>query len=269
MYPDLQDKTALITGAAGILGITFCEAMLKQGVRVVMVDHNEESLLEKAALLQNQFGVDSILPIVTDIAQYDCVKQMVNQAVNTFGSIDILHNNAATKGGSIPDFFASYEDYELSTWRDIMSVNLDAAFLVSQAVGKQMIVQGSGGSIIQTASIYGVIAPDQSIYEGSSYLGMEINTPAVYSASKAGLLGLTRYLAAYWAKYNIRVNALTPGGIESGQNETFKKNYSGKVPLGRMGKAEELCGALLLLASEQSSYITGQNIVVDGGYCCW
>jgi len=132
-----------------------------------------------------------------------------------------------------------------------------------------MIAQGRGGSIVQTASIYGIMAPDDRIYEGSHYLGRQINTPAVYSASKAGVVGLTRYLAAYWAKHGIRVNTLTPGGVESGQNEEFKRRYSARVPMGRMARAEEMVAALVFLASEASSYVTGQNLIVDGGLQAW
>ena len=159
--------------------------------------------------------------------------------------------------------------YDLNTWNEIFSVNVAGMFLVAQAAGRQMIAQGQGGSIINTASIYGVVAPDQRIYEGSHYLGRAINTPASYSASKAAVIGLARYLAAYWAHHGIRVNVLTPGGIESGQNETFSRRYSARVPLGRMGNANELHGALLYLASGASSYVTGQNIIVDGGLACW
>jgi NAD(P)-dependent dehydrogenase (short-subunit alcohol dehydrogenase family) len=142
-------------------------------------------------------------------------------------------------------------------------------FLMAQAVGKQMVIQGKGGSIIQTASIYGVMGPDHRIYEGSFYLGREINTPAVYSASKAGVIGLTRHLATYWADKGIRVNTLTPGGTESGQNDEFKKRYSARIPLGRMANAYEMVGALLYLASDASSYVTGQNIIIDGGLNAW
>jgi NAD(P)-dependent dehydrogenase (short-subunit alcohol dehydrogenase family) len=132
-----------------------------------------------------------------------------------------------------------------------------------------MLKQNSPASIIQTASIYGVVGPDQRIYKGSEYLDREINTPAVYSASKAAVIGLTSYLAAYWGKNNIRVNSLTPGGIESGQNEAFTQLYSNRVPLGRMGRIDELSSALIFLASDASSYVTGQNLVVDGGLNCW
>ena len=194
---------------------------------------------------------------------------MVDYVVAEFGEINILHNNAAGKSNDLDAFFAPFEEYSLDQWRKIMEVNLDGMFLVAQAAGRQMVAQRKGGSIIQTASIYGIIAPDQRIYEGSFYLGTEINTPAVYSASKAAVIGLTKYLATYWANNKIRVNTLTPGGVESGQNEEFKRLYSNRVPMDRMAHASEMVGALLYLASEASSYVTGQNIIVDGGLSTW
>jgi NAD(P)-dependent dehydrogenase (short-subunit alcohol dehydrogenase family) len=129
--------------------------------------------------------------------------------------------------------------------------------------------QGSGGSIIQTASIYGIVSSDKRIYEGSFYLGRQISNPAVYSTSKAAVVGLTRYLAANWGDQGIRVNALVPAGVESGQNDTFKSRYSARVPLGRMAKASEMVGALVYLASDASSYVTGHCLVVDGGLSAW
>ena len=150
-----------------------------------------------------------------------------------------------------------------------MSVNIDGMFLTAQAVGKQMVAQGRGGSIIQTASIYGVMAPDHRIYEGSFYLDRKINTPAVYTASKAAVIGLTKHLATYWADKGIRVNTLTPGGTESGQNDEFKNRYAQRVPMNRMARADEMVGALLFLASDAASYVTGQNIIVDGGLNAW
>jgi len=125
------------------------------------------------------------------------------------------------------------------------------------------------GSIVNTLSIYGIVGPDQRIYEGSSYEGRAINTPAIYSASKAGLWGLTKYLATYWGGNGVRVNAITPGGVFSGQNDVFVDRYSARVPLGRMAHKNELCGALVFLASDASSYVTGQNLVVDGGLTAW
>ena len=131
-----------------------------------------------------------------------------------------------------------------------------------------MLGQGVG-SIIQTSSIYGLLGPDQRIYEGSEYLGHQINSPGVYAASKAGIIGLTRYLATYWADKGIRVNAIAPGGTQSGQNEEFIRRYSEHIPLGRMAKAHEIVGALLYLASDASSYMTGQTITIDGGLTAW
>ncbi len=150
-----------------------------------------------------------------------------------------------------------------------MSVNLDGMFLVAQAVGAEMVQRGTKGSIIQTASIYGLLASDKRIYEGSFYLGRQISNPGVYSASKAGVVGLTKYLAAYWGDKGIRVNALVPGGVESGQNETFKQRYAARVPMGRMAQAHELVGTLVYLASDASSYVTGQTLIVDGGTTSW
>jgi NAD(P)-dependent dehydrogenase (short-subunit alcohol dehydrogenase family) len=181
----------------------------------------------------------------------------------------VLHNNAASKSTDLAAFFAPFEDYSLDQWREIMSVNIDAMFLCAKTVGRRMIDQGSGGSIIQTSSIYGIRGSDKRIYEGSFYLDRQISNPGVYSTSKAAVVGLTKYLAAYWADRGIRVNTLTPAGIESGQNETFKQRYSARVPLGRMARADESVGALIYLASDASSYVTGQNIVVDGGLSAW
>ena len=149
-----------------------------------------------------------------------------------------------------------------------MAVNLDGLFLVARAVGTRMAARGAG-SIVQTASIYGVRGPDPRLYEGSEYRGQPINTPPVYSASKAGVIGLTKHLATYWADRGVRVNTLTPGGVESGQNETFQARYGARVPLGRMARPDEMVGALLFLASDAASYVTGQNIIVDGGLSAW
>jgi NAD(P)-dependent dehydrogenase (short-subunit alcohol dehydrogenase family) len=194
---------------------------------------------------------------------------MVHNVVVAFGHIDILHNNAASKSADLDAFFASFEEYSLEEWRRIMAVNIDGMFLVAQAVGDRMVKQGTGGSIIQTSSIYGIMGSDKRIYEGSLYLGRQISNPGAYSASKAAVVGLTKYLAAYWGDKGIRVNTLVPGGVESGQNDTFKSRYAARVPMGRMAQADEMVGALIYLASDASRYVTGQNLVVDGGLSAW
>ena len=264
----LDGKVVLVTGATGILGRCFCDGFAEMGANVVVVDLDREMVRECSTELSQKHGIDC-MGISCDVSSVSSVQEMVSAAVSKFGRIDVLHNNAATKGTSLKDFFADFESYSLETWRQIMSVNLDGMFIVAQQVGKQMTAQGHGGSIIQMSSIYGLVAPDQRIYEKSFYLGESINTPAVYSTSKAAVLGLTRYLATYWSSHNIRVNCIAPGGVESGQNLEFLSRYSFRVPLGRMAKAEEIVGMALFLASDASSYVTGQTIAVDGGWTCW
>ena len=263
----LANKVVVVTGGAGLLGQVFCQALVDVGAHVAIVDLDLASA-ETVAKRINKSDAQRVIAVGSDITSPESVTQMVTNVVKQLGRIDVLVNNAASKGSSPDAFYESFEDYSLKTWREVMSVNIDGLFLVAQAVGKQMKKQG-GGSIIQTSSIYGVVAPDQRIYEGSEYNGRPINTPAVYSASKSAVNGLTNYLATYWASSKIRVNSLTPGGIASGQNSEFNKKYSNRVPLGRMGEATELVGALIYLASDASSYVTGQNLIVDGGLSAW
>ncbi len=263
----LDGKNAVITGGNGILGGYFSEGLLSAGANLVMIDKLPE-VCEKAETLQKKFG-KRCLGIACDITDPLQVEQAIQQAASELGDIHILLNNAAWKSQDLNAFFASFETYSLETWRQIMSVNIDGMFLVAQAVARHMIERNISGSIVQTASIYGIMGPDQRIYEGSFYMGGPINTPAVYSASKASVVGLTQYLATYLAKHKIRVNTLTPGGVESGQNDVFKTKYANRIPLGRMAKAEEMVGALIYLASDASSYVTGQNLVIDGGLSAW
>lgn len=264
---DLTGRVAIVTGGAGILGQTFIAALADFGASVAIIDVDKERVDGLASDLISRFGVRAV-GVATDVSDPSCVAAMVETVEKELGPIDILHNNAATKGRHLDAFFAPLKDFELSTWREVMAVNLDAMFLVAKEVGSRMAQRGRG-SIVQTASIYGIMAPDQRIYDGAEYLGRPINTPAVYSASKAGVVGLTKYLAAYWGEHGIRVNTLTPGGIASGQNEEFSRRYSARVPMRRMGNAKELASALIFLASDASSYVTGQNIIVDGGLTVW
>ncbi|MCM3590179.1 SDR family oxidoreductase [Brevibacillus borstelensis] len=265
---DLQGKTAVVTGALGILGKNFCRGLAEFGADVAVVDLDQQNTEAFAEELTDKYGIKSI-GVACDVSSPESVASMVERVSEELQGINILHNNAASKSKDLDAFFAPYEEFSIDQWRDIMSVNIDGMFLVSQAVGKQMIKQGKGGSIIQTSSIYGIVAPDNRIYEGSYYLERTINTPAVYSASKSSVIGLTKYLATYWAPYGIRVNSLVPGGVQSGQNETFVGRYSNRVPMARMAQPEEMVGALLYLASDASSYVTGQQIVVDGGLSVW
>lgn len=265
---ELTGKTAIVTGAVGILGQRFCRGLAEFGAQVVVVDLDADRCTTFAAELERDYG-RAALGVACDVSQPESVANLVAQVVERFGAIHILHNNAASKSADLDAFFATTEEYSLSEWRKIMSVNVDGLFLMAQAVGRRMQQQGAGGSIIQTSSIYGLVSSDKRIYEGSFYLGRQISNPAVYSTSKAAVVGLTRYLAANWADAGIRVNALVPAGVESGQNETFKQRYSARVPLGRMAQADEMVGALVYLSSDASSYVTGHCLVVDGGLSAW
>lgn len=265
---DLRGKVAVVTGGAGILGQHFCAGLAEAGAAIVVVDLHEGNAQELASTLIKRYKVEAI-GIGCDVANQKSVQAMVARVVLEYGEVNILHNNAASKSDDTDAFFAPFEEYSFDQWRRIMAVNLDGMFLVAQAVGKQLVAQGKGGSIIQTASIYGLMAPDHRIYDGSLYLGRQINTPAVYTASKAAVIGLTKHLATYWADKGIRVNTLTPGGVESGQNHEFSRRYSARVPMNRMANAHEMVGALLFLASDASSYVTGQNVIVDGGLTAW
>lgn len=260
----LDGKAALVTGGAGILGQRFAHGLASAGAMVAVVDLHEEAAREVAAAIgSNAHGFGC------DVASPQSVQACVDAVVAHFGRIDILHNNAATKTADPRKFFTAFEDYPLDVWRDVMSVNIDGMFLMAQSVGRQLLRQGYGGTVIQTASIYGLVGPDPRIYEGSEYLGGAINTPAVYAASKAAVVGLTKWLATHWAQSGIRVNCLVPGGVSSGQNSTFSEHYSSRVPMGRMANSDEMVPALLYLASDASSYVTGQVLAVDGGWTCW
>jgi len=264
----LSGKTAVITGGAGLLGIQFCRGFAKEGVSVAVVDRLGSAARKVAAELRKEFGVPAV-GISCDVASPQSVRAMVNNVVREFSQIDILINNAASKSGSLKAFFQPFESYSLRQWQKVMAVNLDGMFLVAQAVGRQMLRQKNGGSVVQTSSIYGRLGPDERIYRGSRYMGVKINTPAVYAASKAGVIGLSRYLATHWASQGIRVNTLVPGGVASGQNLTFQRRYGARVPIGRMARPGEMVGAVLYLASDLASYVTGQCLVVDGGLEVW
>lgn len=265
---DLDGRVAIVTGGLGILGQQFCRALAEFGAHVVVADLDGNGAERYACELTRDTDV-TCAGLGCDVTSEDSVEALIDKTIERFGSIDVLHNNAASKSDDLQAFFAPVEQYSLAEWRKIMAVNLDGVFLVSRAVGRRMIEQGTGGSIIHTGSIYGHLGSDPRIYAGSEYLGVAINTPPVYAASKAGVAGLARYLATAWAEHGIRVNTLIPGGVQSGQNAEFISRYSQRIPLGRMGSPDDLVGALIYLASDASRYVTGQNLYVDGGLSAW
>ena len=268
---DLTGCVAVVTGGVGLLGAEFCRTLAEAGAAVAVVDLNELASQEAAYTLTKS-GYQS-LAVPTDITKPDSVNAMVDKVMSAFGRLDILVNSAALDPKFDPDAIkkgitpGAFEDYPLDQWNAALNVNLTGMFLVTQACAKQMLSQDKKGSIINICSTYGLNGPDQSIYiKDGERVAFK---PVYYTVTKAGVLGFTKYLAAYYAGTEIRVNALTPGGVFNNHEDYFVKNYSAKTILGRMAKKDEMNGALLFLASEASSYMTGNNLIVDGGWTAW
>jgi 2-deoxy-D-gluconate 3-dehydrogenase len=268
---DLTGRVAVITGGVGLLGAEFCRTLAEAGAAVVIVDLNESaSQVIRDSLTNSGYKA---LAVPTDITQTDSVNAAVEKTLSTFGRLDILVNSAALDPKFDPDAVnkgitpGAFEDYPLDLWNSALNVNLTGMFLMTQACVKPMIEQGKKGSIINICSTYGLNGPDQRIYvkEGERVAFK----PVYYTVTKAGVMGFTRYLAAYYAGTNIRVNALTPGGVFNNHEDYFVQNYSAKTIIGRMANKDEMNGALLFLASDASSYMTGNNVIVDGGWTAW
>lgn len=265
----LAGRTALVTGGAGLLGRQFTQALGEAGAKVVVADLNLAQAEAHAETL-TQAGL-AALPVQVDVTDPVSVEALVARAVEHFGSLDVIVNGAALDPKFDPDNQGSqlgnaFETYPLEAWRAAMEVNLTGMFLVCQAAARQMVAQ-EYGKIINICSTYGLVGPDQRIYERPD--GPRQYKPVYYTVSKAGVLGLTKYLATYYAGTNIRVNALTPGGVYNQHDETFLKAYSSRTVIGRMAEQDEMSGAVVFLASEASAYMTGANLVVDGGWTAW
>jgi NAD(P)-dependent dehydrogenase (short-subunit alcohol dehydrogenase family) len=258
----LNGEIVIVTGGAGFLGKHICLSLAEQGAKVACIDREEsmQNLLKGNANL-HKYNCDVSNPVE--------VRGIVQKISDELGTPGVLINGAATKTSSLDNFFTAWSDYPSETWDEILSVNLSGTFYMAREVAKVMIAAKKPGSIVQLSSIYGSLGPDNRIYQGALWNGKEINTPPAYAASKGGVNGLTSYLSTTLAPHKIRVNTLTLGGIESLQNEAFIRAYSERVPLGRMGTQEEVCDAIIFLASKASSYVTGQNLFVDGGLSAW
>jgi NAD(P)-dependent dehydrogenase (short-subunit alcohol dehydrogenase family) len=268
---DLTGRVAVVTGGVGLLGAEFCRTLVEAGAAVAVVDLNGSASQAIADSLTNSGYKALALP--TDITQPDSVTSAVENVLSTFGRLDILVNSAALDPKFDPEAInkgitpGAFEDYPLDLWNSALNVNLTGMFLMTQACVKPMIEQGKKGSIINICSTYGLNGPDQRIYiKDGKRVAFK---PIYYTVTKAGVMGFTKYLAAYYAETEIRVNALTPGGVFNNHEDYFVKNYSAKTILGRMAKKDEMNGALLFLASDASSYMTGNNVVVDGGWTAW
>jgi 2-deoxy-D-gluconate 3-dehydrogenase len=268
---DLTGRVAIVTGGVGLLGKEFCKTLAEAGAAVVVVDLNPASTQAVAGNLVA--GGYRAIGLAADITKPEAVNAMVAETMKAFGRIDILVNSAGMDPKFDPDAAAkgiapgAFEEYPLDQWNAALNVNLTGTFLVTQACVKQMVAQGKKGSVINICSTYGLNGPDQRVYiKDGKRVAFK---PVYYTVTKAGMLGFTKYLAAYYAGTEIRVNALTPGGVFNNHEEYFVQNYSAKTILGRMARKDEMNGALLFLASDASSYMTGNNVVVDGGWTAW
>ena len=270
----LTGKTALITGAAGLLGIEHAAALLESGATVVLTDIGEAGLTSASVYLARNSDSGRILTRRMDVCQPDVIRAVAAELAASGRRVDILVNNAAidpkVKGEEGVLETSRIENFPLDQWTSQVAVGLTGAFLCSQVFGAAMAKDGKGGVILNIASDLSVFSPDQRLYrkEGLSDDRQPVK-PVTYSVIKAGLVGLTRYLATYWADKGVRCNALSPGGVFNGQGEEFVQRLSSLIPLNRMANKDEYRAAVQFLCSDASAYMNGQNIVMDGGRSTW
>jgi len=259
---NLKNRVAIITGGAGHLGSAICESFAEAGADLVIIDLEKNSCEKKARQLEDKYNIRA-LPLSMDLGNETALKKVPDIVLEEFDHIDILVNCAALVGTSkLSGWSVPFPEQSPDTWRTALEINLTVPFILSQACTPALRESGHG-SIINIGSIYGVNGPDMALYEATG-----MGNPAAYAASKGGLIQLTRWLATVLAP-NIRVNALTPGGIARNQPEIFTERYIRRTPLQRMAVEEDFKGAALYLASDLSSYVTGQNLIVDGGWTVW
>lgn len=266
----LDDCVVIVTGGAGLLGREYCAALAEAGAHVVVADTDREGARVLAAALGESSGREH-LGVATDVSDRESVRAMVGATLSAFSRIDGLVNNA----GLDPKFEKSrfdenagaFEDFPLELWNRSLAVNITGMFLCAQAVAPSMLA-ARRGSIVNIASTYGVVGPDQRLYESTGNAPRSYK-PVSYSVTKSAAIGLTRYLATYWGDRGIRVNTLTPGGVLNEHDEEFVRRYSARTPLGRMADRSEYSCAVVFLLSDASSYMTGANLVMDGGWTAW
>ena len=266
---ELNGRVAILTGGAGLLGRSHGRMLSSAGATVVLADSDGQGAEQVAEELRGPAGADC-LPIRTDVSDPQSVQTMVRTALATYGRIDILVNNAALDPKFDLEHSGShgqrFEDFSFELWQQALAVNVTGMFLCAQAVAPIM-TQAGYGVIVNIASTYGLVGPDQRLYQREGQPPQF--KPVSYTVSKAAALGLTRYLATYFTGTGIRVNSLSPGGVFADHDEEFVRRYSARTVLGRMATREEISNALLFLVSDASSYMTGANLVVDGGWTAW
>ena len=268
----LDNKIIVITGATGLLGRKHAEAIACYGGTPVLLDLSQQAVDDLANELNNKFNVRSI-GFCVDITDEQAIKSNTELIIEKFGKIDGLVNNAANNP-KVEDSekinFSRLENFPLNVWNDDISVGLTGAFLCAKHYGFAISKNPNGGSIVNISSDLGLIAPDQRLYAKDGVDDDKQNAkPVTYSVVKTGLIGLTRYLATYWADKNVRCNAICPGGVENGQPEEFLQKVNAKIPMGRLAQVDEYQGILIWMLSDASSYLNGSIIPVDGGRTAW
>jgi NAD(P)-dependent dehydrogenase (short-subunit alcohol dehydrogenase family) len=271
---DLSGKTALITGSAGLLGFEHAVALLESGATVVLTDVSHDSLTSARTQLEQSFDAKKIIAMAMDVTQVVEVRTVAEKLLKENIYVDILVNNAAidpkVKGEQGIVETSRLESFPLDQWDLQVAVGLTGAFICSQVFGALMASSGRGGVILNIASDLSVISPDQRLYRKEGLVeDMQPVKPVTYSVIKAGLIGLTRYLATYWADKGVRANALSPGGVYNGQGEDFVNRLTALIPLGRMATKDEYRSTIQFLCSDASAYMNGQNVVMDGGRGSW
>ena len=256
----LDKKVAVVTGGSGLLGKEFCQGLAEFGANVIIADINEDQGIKTSKEINKRINEDKIDFIHLDITSEESIDNFIEETIARYGKIEILVNSAYPRNKK---YGTSFEDVEFDSFQENVISHMGGYFLVSQKISKIMMKQGNG-SIVNLGSIYGVLGPNFSVYGDTS-----MTMPVEYSMIKGGIINFTRYLSTYLAPHNIRVNSICPGGIFDNQPEEFVKNYCEKVPLNRMADPSDIVGTLIFLVSDASKYITGQNIMVDGGLSVW
>lgn len=269
----VKDKICIVTGGFGQLGSQFSKELLTRGAKVAVFGTNISEERISKVFLNDEINSNNLNFYKVNITKKEEINNALDKIEDCWGTPEVLVNNAGidTQPSAPPEVSGPFELFPEEVFKEVVEVNLTGTFLMCQCVGDRMTKAEKAGSIINIGSIYGMVSPVQDIYAYKEEMtGIPFIKPVAYSAAKSGVYNLTRYLATYWGSKNIRVNTLTPSGVwKETQDETFQKNYCNRIPIGRMASADEYNGAIIFLASDASKYMTGSNVIIDGGWTAW